>query len=132
MRNGKVKIKTSEIITQKELENGIWQFMVDHAVPFGKDLYQVKYLPITTKENLMRRIYARATFLYKIKDEEKIQKELEDKISYLQALEVGAKKTNKKQAALDNLKKKCYWKWRVIHNLRKLVNRLIKQWCNEV
>ncbi len=130
--NKKIKINTTQNVTQKELENGLWQFMMDHAVPFEKGLWQVKYLPITTKEDLMRRIYSRATNLYKIKDEEKIEKELEKRIGYLQSLLVGAKISKKKQSDLNNLLKKSKWKHSVVVYLHMVANKLTKMWCNEI
>lgn len=130
MRN--IKIKTSDIITQKELENGLWQFMIDHAVPFEKGLWQVKYLPITTKQDLMRRIYSRATNLYKIKDEDKIERELKKRIEYLQSLLNNSKDVVEKQKRIHKLESKSLWRYKIIIFLRKLLNKLIKKWCYEI
>lgn len=126
------KVKTNNIITQKELENGIWQFLIDHSVPYEKDLWLVKFLQISTKEDLMRRIYSRATGLYKIKDEGKIKKEMEKKVAYLQSLEIGAKKAKKREQELVKLRNKTKWKYDLIMWLRRKINKLIDRWCNEI
>lgn len=127
-----MKVKTSEIISQKELENGIWQFLIDHSVPYEKDLWLVKFLQISTKEDLMRRIYSRATGLYKIKDEGKIKKEMEKKVAYLQRLEFGARKAKQREQELIKLRDRVKWKYNLIMWLRRRINKLVNKWCDEI
>lgn len=127
-----MKVKTSEIISQKELENGIWQFLIDHSVPYEKDLWLVKFLQISTKEDLMRRIYSRATGLYKIKDEGKIKKEMEKKVAYLQRLEFGARKAKQREQELIKLRDRVKWKYNLIMWLRRRINKLVDKWCDEI
>lgn len=127
-----MKVKTSEIISQKELENGIWQFLIDHSVPYQKDLWLVKFLQISTKEDLMRRIYSRATGLYKIKDEGKIKKEMEKKVAYLQRLEFGARKAKQREQELIKLRDRVKWKYNLIMWLRRRINKLVDKWCDEI
>jgi len=64
----------SKTLTQKELENGIWQFLLDHAKCFDDNLWKVS-LMMKSKDEVMSRIFARASLMYKIKDEDKIQAE---------------------------------------------------------
>lgn len=127
-----MKVKTSEIISQKELENGIWQFLIDHSVPYEKDLWLVKFLQISTKEDLMKRIYSRATGLYKIKDEGKIKKEMEKKVAYLQRLEFGARKAKQREQELIKLRDRVKWKYNLIMWLRRRINKLVDKWCDEI
>lgn len=127
-----MKVKTSEIISQKELENGIWQFLIDHSVPYEKDLWLVKFLQISTKEDLMRRIYSRATGLYKIKDEGKIKKEMEKKVAYLQRLEFGARKAKQREQELIKLRDRVKRKYNLIMWLRRRINKLVDKWCDEI
>ena len=132
MKYNKPKLKCSEILSQKELENGIWQFLIDHSVPFEKDLWLVKFLQISTKEDLMRRIYARASGLYKIKDEEQIKKQMEKKVEYYKGLQYGDKVNRTKQSLLIKLRNKCKWKYDFIMLCRKQINKLINKWTNEI
>jgi len=126
------KLKTTAIVTQKELENGIWQFLIDHSVPYEKDLWLVKYLQISTKEDLMRRIYSRATGLYKVKDEEKIKKELEKKVAYLIQLEKGDKIVKIREEKILKLRLRNKLKYNFILFLRRTINTLIHKWTNEI
>ena len=127
-----MKVKTSDILTQKELESGIWQFLIDHSVPYEKDLWLVKFLQISTKEDLMRRIYARASGLYKIKNEQEIKRQLQNRIEFLHGLEIQYKKSNKREIKINRLKKDCLWKYKIIVFLRKITKKLIKEWVYEV
>lgn len=121
----KTIVKTNEIITQKQLENGIWQFILDHSRPFQEDLIVVKFTT-TDKNDLFRRIYARATGLYKIKDEDKLEIELQKRINKYYALKIFKDNCDKKEYNFQQLKKTNPIKYRVVLYLRKFINKLIK------
>ena len=127
-----VTVKTNSIISQKELENGIWQFLIDHSVPYEKDLWLVKFLQISTKEDLMKRIYSRATGLYKIKDEDKIKKEMQKKVEFLQGLEMAHKNSKNRELRLITLRNKSKWKYNLIMSLRRIVNKLVDRWTKNI
>lgn len=69
-----VKSKIGEI-TQKEFETGIYHFMLDHAQFFDEECYRVTF-NFKNKQDLMRRIYARATGVFIAIDSTQIEKKL--------------------------------------------------------
>lgn len=126
----KIKMKEDFLLSQKDIERGIWQFVLDHSIPYKKDLYKC-IIATTGKDDLIRRIYSRATNSYKIKDEEYARKELKEESAYYDAIRRKDKKTNDTLAHLGDLEKRGiigYIKAKTIKYLAYLHKKLLEKW----
>lgn len=111
-------------ITQKELEDGIWQFVIDHGRRIKDNMWIVRF-GISTKDDLLRRIYSRATGIYRIKDEDKIDREiLRSGENYLHNIRRW-RIADEREAKINRLPKMKKW---IIISLRRIANYLIKKW----
>lgn len=108
----------------RQIEDGIWQFCIDHAKPINKNVYSARF-GFTTKRDLLRRIYARGTNVYKIKDEAQIEKELNKSIHEFFIQKKRLEEGNKRENKIGKLPK---WKRRIIIGLRRVVNYLLSKW----
>lgn len=124
----KPQLNSKSIITQKEFENGIWQFIIDHSVPVDEKLRIVKF-NATTQEDLMSRIYSRATLVYKIKNEEQIEKENAKKIGQYRYLLSQHHKSNRLQEKIEKLKKNNILKYKILRYVRIFRDYLIERWA---
>lgn len=94
----------------------------------GENVYHVKF-GVTTQDDLMRRIYSRASGMYRIKDEDEIEKELHKMIEQYAALKRVHKDADIREKKICKLPK---WKQSVILRLRKTTNKLIGKWISEI
>lgn len=129
--NFKTKISKTTLLTQKELENGMWQFLLDHSLVLGGGYYSVKYLKLTTKEDFLKRMYARASGFYKVKDEDKLKEEMITKTEQLENLLKWKNFNVNKENKLFILRDKCKWKYNLIVYTRKLMNKLLLKWTKD-
>ena len=120
----KLKLKKAKTITLKDVEKGVWQFVLDHAVVRGENLYEVKF-GCSSKDQLMKRIYARATGVYKIKNEGKLKEQKEKSIKHINKLITKKKELGQRESKIYRLPK---WKRWMIKTLRRLTKKLIKIW----
>ena len=117
----KTKVGNGKGITYKEFENGLWVFCLDHAVHNGKFL-SVKF-GVTDKKDLIRRVMARATGVYKIKNQSEIDKQMEKESKYVSYLISNHKKSSKREKAISNLPE---WKQKVILFMRTATKKIIE------
>lgn len=107
----------------RDLERGVYQFCLDHG-RITPDYIKVSFL-FKDKAELLRRIWARGTYLYSIKDEAKIKKELEKNAILISRLKTADKKAKRRESAINKLPK---WKKWLIIKLRQITNTLIDKW----
>lgn len=126
----KPKMKEKGFFTQSELENGFYQFVIDHSVPYEKSLYKSRF-SFVDKNDLIRRVYARATFNYRIKDESYIEKELDKNINFYDYLKKQNDLDKEYRKKLSKLKMNGVIgkvKYFIIISMNQMVNKLKKRW----
>lgn len=118
----KYKVRDRNII--KDLERGIYQFCVDHGRALPNKSIKSSFI-FSDKDDLLRRIYARATEIYKVTDEKEISEKMEkiDK-EYWEMLAVR-NKLSEREKKINNLPK---FKKYVILKLRQIANKLANKW----
>ena len=118
------KIKQQGLLTQKELENGIWQFCLDHGHCLDGEIWQIKF-PVKSKQQLISRIYSRASLMYKIKDEENIDKEIQQAITKYMGQKEMLKRYTDRIAAIEKLPP---FKRKVIKTATAIIKKLTDKW----
>ncbi len=124
--NKKFRYYVKDTNPVRDLEMGIYLFCLDHAVFINKNLYSVRFV-FPNKEDLLRRIWSRGTFIYKIKDEEKIQEDLKKAEAHYFYLKQNEERLNKINHKMNKLPK---YKKFIIVKLRQLANYLLKKWID--
>lgn len=119
----KPKMKNTGFFTQKDIERGIYDFLIDHAYPIENTTWRAT-VNFTTKEELIRRIYARATNAFKIKDEKDVKKQLDKKVAHFKT----AMNFYNKQIQKNNL----YMKLRDNHTLKYRILVLMRSIFNSI
>ena len=127
----KPKMKQIGFFTQKDIERGIYQFVIDHARPMEDNFYKASF-EFTTKEELLRRIYARATSIYRIKDEEKIQNELSKKSRQYTQYKNTANRIILNNKKLNKLQHKNIIKYKILILLDKIRKNLFNKWVSDI
>lgn len=116
------KVKDTNVLN--DLEKGIYQFCVDHAKIINKNTYLVKF-GFSNKEDLLRRIWARGTGLFQIKDEKAMEEERTKAEAEYWYLKNRQEKNQKREAKILKLN---YVKRNIILLLRQVLNKLIDKW----
>lgn len=108
----------------RQLENGFYQFCVDHAKSAGNDVWNVRF-GMTTKRDLLRRVYARGTGMYQIKDEAQMEREADKAHQEYESLKLHNIKRLSFEKKVYKLPK---WKLWVILTLRRTAGALATKW----
>lgn len=122
MRNRKVK--TNGFLTQKDIERGICWFISDHAHYVGENLWQVSF-QYRNQEQLISRIYARASGIYRIKDDDILKEQEKKATEKYFTMKTYFSKYTKKQSKIDKLPK---WKKLIVQFLNNTVNKIINSY----
>lgn len=111
----------------RQLENGFYKFCVDHAKSAGNDVWNVRF-GMTTKRDLLRRVYARGTGMYQIKDEEQMEREADIAHKEYETLKGERDYRSRQERRIQKLPR---WKLSIILLLRQVLGKLIRKWVKK-
>lgn len=125
------KPKMKSLLSITDIEKGIWQFMIDHGQWIGnnKRLY-INFVidgenVDQMKNNIISRIFSRASGLYKIKNEKEFIDESKKEGQLMFILKERYRKSTRRETKINKLPK---YKKLIIITLRKILNHFIEIW----
>lgn len=123
MKRKPIVVLKSNIVTMREMENGIYQFFIDHTNPCGEG-YRA-YIPFKNKDELIKRIMSRVFLTYKVKDEKFLNEKMVKQFDEYLLLKKRKKDADVRELRLNKINP--IKRWMIIF-FRKTLKRLYLKW----